>query len=90
MRALSTLMIAGTALALFSAPALAAFGTQAAPVAETAAVTAQAETCRGFGCSLSAAEITPEFCIAEGKCATALPAASLLRYDELMDGTAGD
>jgi hypothetical protein len=76
-------MIAGAiAAALFSAPAGAMeLKTKNASVAN--ATTAQ-QTCTGWGVHCET-EVTPEYCIAADKCGVALPAASLIRYDQLMD-----
>jgi hypothetical protein len=88
MRALVTLIIAGATAALFSAPALAA--ERVAKLDVTTAVTelAAQESCVGWGvrCEL---DVTPEFCIAADKCATALPGSAMLRYAERMAAIAG-
>jgi hypothetical protein len=82
MRALATLIIAGTAAALFSAPVAAQSPTKLDAVRLDVA-TAQ-QTCQGWGVRCDT-EITPEYCIADDKCAVALPASSLIRYDQRMD-----
>jgi invasion protein IalB len=84
MSALRNLIIAGVAAAFVSAPALAS---DRLAKQETPTVTAQ-ETCTGWGVHCEA-EVTPEFCIADGKCAVALPAAALVRYDQRMDAASG-
>jgi hypothetical protein len=84
MSALRNLIIAGAAAAFISAPALAS---DRLAKLETAPVTAQ-ESCTGWGVHCEP-EITPEFCIADDKCAVALPAAALVRYDQRMDAAAG-
>jgi hypothetical protein len=87
MSALSRLMIAGAAAALFSAPVAAMEAKTKLDVSYDAA--AQQQTCRGWGvhCEL---EVTPEYCIAANKCAIALPAAALIRYDQRMDALLAD
>lgn len=80
MRTLEKLIIAAAAAALMSAPALAA--DRLAKI-EPTTVTAQ-ESCTGWGVRCET-EVTPEFCLAEDMCATALPASALLRYDQRMD-----
>jgi hypothetical protein len=85
MRALANLIIAGTALALMSAPASAAMGRAAAHV-ETADATAQ-QGCLAGGAAC-ATEPLAQYCIADDKCATALPASTLISYDARMDAAA--
>jgi hypothetical protein len=84
MRALSRLIIAGAAAAFISVPALAA--DRLAKLEPSADVTAQ-ESCTGWGVYCES-DVTPEFCIADGKCAMALPASALVRYDQRMDAAA--
>ena len=83
MSAILKLIAAGTAVVLMSAPVAAMDRT----ATETAQVTAQ-EDCRGWGVRCEP-EILPEFCIAEDKCAVALPGSALIRYDARMDAAAG-
>lgn len=82
MRTLNKLIIIAAA-ALVSAPAIAA--DRLAKI-ESATVTAQ-ETCTGWGVRCET-EVTPEFCLAEDMCATALPGSALVRYDQRMDAVA--
>jgi hypothetical protein len=82
MRALLTLIIAGATAALLSAPAGAV-----EPVKtdlKTAFSAQQATACQGWGvrCEI---DVTPSYCLAEDKCATALPGSALIRYDQRMD-----
>jgi hypothetical protein len=86
MRALANLIIAGAALALISSPASAGMGRVAAIEMDTKAATAQ-QACVGWGVRCEP-EVLPEYCIAADKCATALPASMLVRYDALMDAAA--
>lgn len=80
MSALARLMIAGAAAALFSAQAIAMEpSVRATPVADVAAaqqLPAQAAD-------------APAFCIAADKCAVALTADYLVRYDQHMDEVLG-
>lgn len=87
MSALTRLMIAGVAAALFSAPAI-AMDASGKPDARIDNIATAQQTCTGWGvrCDL---EVTPEYCIADDKCATALPAALLVRYDQRMDALLG-
>lgn len=80
MSAFARLIIAGVAAALVSAPAVAK---DRLAKFEPAPVTAQ-ESCHGWGVRCEP-EITPQYCIADGKCAVALPASALVRYDQRMD-----
>lgn len=84
MRALANLIIASAALALLSAPASAASG-RVAKVEQSAATAQQA--CVGWGVHCDP-EVLAEYCIAADKCATALPASTLLSYDARMDAAA--
>lgn len=80
MSALARLMIAGAAGALFSAQAIAMEpSTRLTPAVDVAAAQ-QAQT---------QAETAPEFCIAADKCAVALSADFLVRYDQHMDQVLG-
>ena len=84
MSVLRNLIIAGSAAAFISAPV---FASDRLAKLETTPVTAQ-ESCTGWGVHCEV-EITPEFCVADDKCAVALPAAALVRYDQRMDAAAG-
>jgi hypothetical protein len=87
--ALTRLMIAGAAAALFSAPALAAdVSTKLDAAFDTTTVAQQQDDCRGWGvrCEL---DVSPTYCIADDVCATALPATALVRYDQHMDAVLG-
>ena len=81
MSALSRLIIAGATAALISAPAIAS--DRLAKLEPSTSVTAQ-ESCTGWGVRCES-DVATEFCIADGKCAVALPAAALVRYDQRMD-----
>ena len=82
MNTFARLMIAGTAAALFSAQAMAMDSSKLAPVADVAAAAQQT--------TVAATEASaPEFCIAADKCAVALPADYLVRYDQHMDEILG-
>ena len=84
MSALSSFIAAGLAVALLGAPVSAADRIDKIAPAQASAQ----EECRGWGvsCDIGA---TPDFCIAEHKCATALPASALIRYDARMDAALG-
>jgi hypothetical protein len=84
MSAILRLIVAGAAAALISAPAIAS--DRLAKLEPSATVTAQ-ESCTGWGVRCES-DITAEFCIADGKCAVALPASALVRYDQRMDAAA--
>ena len=83
MSALVRLTIAGAVAALFSAPALAADGVAKLDPLRTVAASQQ-QACQGgdMTCDI---EVTPRYCIAEDKCAQALPSSALVRYDQHMD-----
>jgi hypothetical protein len=78
---LARLMIAGAAAAaLFSAPAMAMdSSTKLSPATQTAAAVQHTTV------AANETQVTPEFCIAADKCAVALPASYLVRYDQRMD-----
>jgi hypothetical protein len=82
MRALQTLILAGATAALLSAPA-GAVETAKSEIDKTA-FTAQQTTCQGWGVRCEP-DVAPTYCLAEDKCATALPGSALVRYDQLMD-----
>lgn len=84
MSAFLKLIVAGAAIAFLSAPAVA---TDRATKIETAHATAQ-QDCRGWGVSCEL-QTMPEYCIAEDRCAVALPGSAIARYDALMDAAAG-
>jgi invasion protein IalB len=83
MRVLQRLMIAGAALALLSAPAF-AHQTSKLDAFQVEPATAQQQTCQGWGVRCDG-EVTPSFCIADDKCASALPGGAIARYDQRMD-----
>jgi invasion protein IalB len=85
MRALYTLIIAGATAALLSAPAGAVETTK---TTVKPSFTAQQTTCQGWGVRCQT-DVTPSYCLAEDKCATALPGSALIRYDQLMDTVLG-
>jgi hypothetical protein len=86
MRALYTFIIAGATAALLSVPAGAV--ETAKTIAAKQSFTAQQTTCQGWGVRCQT-DVTPSYCLAEGKCATALPGSALIRYDQLMDTVLG-
>lgn len=86
MRALSRLILAGATLALLSAPAFAAMGRVARIDTDRDVARAQ-QACAGWTLQCEP-EALSEYCIAVDKCAMALPAGNLLRYDALMDAAA--
>jgi hypothetical protein len=88
MNALTRLIIAGAAAALFSAPAIAMEATKTASVTVADTTTAQ-QDCRGWGvrCDI---DVAPVFCIADDKCAPALTGTALIRYDQRMDAALAD
>lgn len=80
---LARLMIAGAAAALFSAQAMAMdSSTKLSPLADVAAV-------QHTTVAATETQVTPEFCIAADKCAIALSADYLVRYDQHMDEVLG-
>ena len=81
MRALLTLIIAGATAALLSAPAGAG---ETAKTTVKSTISAQQSSCQGWGvrCEI---DVTPSYCLAEDKCAIALPGSALIRYDQRMD-----
>lgn len=83
MRALSRFTLASVALAFIGAPVLA--GTAELKAEPKMAVAQQA--CQGWGVRCEP-EALPQYCISAEKCATALPASTLVRYDALMDAAA--
>jgi hypothetical protein len=87
MSAFVRLMIAGAAAALFSAPVVAMEPSSKLDAFELATAQQQ-DDCRGWGvrCAL---DVSPTYCIADDKCATALPATALIRYDQHMDTVLG-
>jgi hypothetical protein len=78
------LLIAAMLAALLQAPVVAAEPGGDTPAAKLATAAQQA-ACAGASqpCGLDAGAV---YCIAEKVCATALPGAALVRYDQLMDG----
>jgi hypothetical protein len=82
MRALQTIIIAGATAALLSTPA-GAVDTAKSRTDKTAFL-AQQTTCQGWGVRCEP-DFAPTYCLAEDKCATALPGSALVRYDQLMD-----
>ncbi|HHY49758.1 MAG TPA: hypothetical protein GYA10_08435 [Alphaproteobacteria bacterium] len=87
MSALTRMMIAGVAVALFSAPAMATEASGKLDARLDTIATAQ-QACTGWGVRC-ASETTPAYCIADNRCAIALPAAMLVRYDQRMDALLG-
>lgn len=83
MRALSRFALASVALAFIGSPA---FAGTAEPQAEPKLAVAQ-QSCQGWGVRCEP-EALPQYCISADKCATALPASALVRYDALMDAAA--
>jgi hypothetical protein len=81
MRALLTFIIAGATAALLSAPAGAV---ESSKTDLKGTFVARESTCQGWGVSCET-DLTPTYCLADDKCATALPGSSLIRYDRLMD-----
>jgi hypothetical protein len=81
MRALLTLIIAGATAALLSAPAGAV---EPSKTDLKGTFAARQSNCQGWGVSCET-DVTPSYCLAEDKCATALPGSALIRYDQLMD-----
>lgn len=84
MRALSRFALAPVALAFIGAPAVA--GT-AELEAQPKVATATQQACQGWGVRCEP-EALPQYCISADKCATALPASTLVRYDAIMDAAA--
>lgn len=88
MSVLHKLIVASAVAALSCAPALSAEQlAKSGTATQVADLTAQ-EHCVGWGVRCEP-EVLPEFCIADGKCATALPGSAMLRYAERMGAIAG-
>lgn len=88
MRFLARLIEAGAVVALMSAPALASTHRHKIDAAANVTTAAQQHSCRGWGVHCEG-EVTPSYCIADDKCAQALPGGMLLRYDQRMDALLG-